>query len=545
MKAFLSDLVTAALKKTGYAYQPGDVHFEVPNNPAHGDWSTNCAFTIAKREKKNPQLVAREMVAAMEIPSAELDQPEIAGPGFINFRLKPAFYLRQLNDLLHAGNAYGRHNVGAGKKAMVEFVSANPTGPLTIGHGRQAVLGDTLANLMQWIGYEVIREYYFNNAGRQMRVLGDSVRLRYLELLGETISFPDDYYQGEYIKDIAAGMIQDHGDSLRSSDDVTPFKDRAEKVIFEDIRNSCTRLGIGHDVYYNENSLYENGHVDSTLQRLRDKGVIYDKDGAVWFKTTDFGNEQDKVLVKSTGEPTYRLPDIAYHIQKFERGFDLVIDLFGSDHIATYPDVLLALKILGYDADRIRVLIHQFVTVTQGDEIIKMSTRKANFITLDWLTDEVGPDVVRFFFLMRSMGSHLNFDLELAKKETDENPVFYLQYAHARISGIIRKAAEAGLHRWETGRELSPLGNADELDLIRLLLQFPDTVLMTATSGEPHRLITYLNDVATQFHKFYHSNYVIGVEPDLADARLALCEATRIVLANGFRILGIQAPERM
>lgn len=545
MKTFLKSHLEKALSSAGLSYSAEDLYFEIPKNQDHGDLSTNVAFTLAKRQKANPQAVARQILEHLQLPETLVGKPEIAGPGFINFKFKPAWYLTGVSDLLKQGQTYGRHETGRGKRVMVEFVSANPTGPLTIGHGRQAVLGDTIANLMEWLGFEVVREYYFNNAGRQMRVLGDSVRLRYLEELGDSNPFPEDYYQGEYIRDIARDLIREHGASLKTLDDVTLFKDKAESVIFEDIKNSCRRLGIHHDVYYNENSLYENGHVDGALALLREKGVIYDKDGAVWFKTTDFGNEQDKVLVKSTGEPTYRLPDIAYHIQKFKRGFDQVVDIFGSDHIATYPDVLLALKILGYDPEMITVLIHQFVTVTQAGEIVKMSTRKANFITLDWLTDEAGADVVRFFFLMRSMGAHLNFDLDLAKKETDENPVFYLQYAHARIASIIRKAEEAGELTWTAETSLTPLGNPDELELMRLLLQFPETVYLTATHYEPHRLIVYLNELAAQFHKFYHSNYVIGVGKDLGNARLALCAATKTVLKNGFDILGITAPERM
>jgi len=544
MKTYLTTQLTEALKSASIEFSAEQLFFEVPKNEEHGDLSTNVAFLLAKAQKSNPRAMAQKILDSLKDPENFFEKTEIAGPGFINFKFKPIFLTSSLSQILSGKENYGRHQVGKNKKIMVEFVSANPTGPLTIGHGRQAVLGDTVANLMEWLGYDVTREYYFNNAGRQMRVLGNSVFLRYKQELGEDIDFPDDHYQGEYIRDIAIEMIKEHGDKLKNTEDLLPFTAKAEAVIFEDIKNSCKRLGIEHDIYYNENSLYENGHVESTLKALREKGVIYDKDGAVWFKTTDFGNEQDKVLVKSTGEPTYRLPDIAYHIQKFNRGFDKVVDIFGSDHIATYPDVLLALKILGYDPSRITVLIHQFVTVTQNNEIVKMSTRKANFITLDWLTDETGSDVVRFFFLMRSMGAHLNFDLDLAKKESDENPVFYLQYAHARISSIIRKGHEAGLD-YNENVDLSILKDKEETDLIKILLQFPETVLLTGESYEPHRLITYLNDVATVFHKFYHGHYVIGVEKQLGEARLALCVATKIVLKNAFDILGISAPEKM
>lgn len=544
MKQYLTTQISQALQSAGISFNPDDLYFELPKKAEHGDLASNIAFNLAKAQKSNPRALAQAIVDHIKDTDGFLEKIEIAGPGFINFKFKSSFYPASLKSILTSDTNYGKHSVGQNKKVMVEFVSANPTGPLTIGHGRQAVLGDTVANLLEWLGYDVVREYYFNNAGRQMRVLGTSVYLRYMQELGESIELPDDHYQGEYIRDIAKEMIKEHGNKLKNTTDVSLFTAKAEEVIFADIKNSCDRLGIKHNVYYNENSLYENGHVDSTLQALRDKGVIYDKDGAVWFKTTDFGNEVDKVLVKSTGEPTYRLPDIAYHIQKFKRGFDKVVDLFGSDHIATYPDVLLALKILGYDPSMITVLIHQFVTVTQNNEIVKMSTRKANFITLDWLTDEAGADVVRFFFLMRSMGAHLNFDLDLAKKESDENPVFYLQYAHARISSIIRKAAESNL-TFSLNSDLSVLTDKEETDLIKILLQFPETVLLTAESYEPHRLITYLNDVAGYFHKFYHGHYVIGVDQKIGEARLALCHATKIVLRNGFSILGINAPEKM
>lgn len=544
MKNYLTQELTAALQSAGISFQPKDLFFELPKNPEHGDWATNIALLLAKSQKTNPRQLAQTIVNNIKDSEQFIENIDIAGPGFINFKFKPSFYPASLKKLLDSNEQYGKHNTGNGIKIMVEFVSANPTGPLTIGHGRQAVLGDTVANLLEWLGYDVVREYYFNNAGRQMRMLGNSVYLRYLQELGDELDFPEDHYQGEYIRDIAKEMLKEYGDRFKGTDDIQPFTAKAEAVIFEDIKKSCERLGIRHDVYYNENSLYENHHIDETLSALRDKGVIYEKDGAVWFKTTDFGNEADKVLVKSTGEPTYRLPDIAYHIQKFKRGFDRVVDLFGSDHIATYPDVLLALKILGYDPNKITVLIHQFVTVTQNNEIVKMSTRKANFITLDWLTDEAGADVVRFFFLMRSMGTHLNFDLDLAKKESDENPVFYLQYAHARISSIIRKANEQNL-TLSNNTDFSLLVDKEETDLMKMLLQFPETVLLTAESYEPHRLITYLDEVAGYFHKFYHGHYVIGVDKNLGEARLALCHATKIVLRNGFKILGISAPEKM
>jgi arginyl-tRNA synthetase len=426
----------------------------------------------------------------------------------------------------------------------VEFVSANPTGPLTIGHGRQAVLGDTIANFLEWVGYRVTREYYFNNAGRQMRVLGESVRLRYLELLGEPVEFPEDHYQGEYIRDIARHILKKYGDSLKDSSDITIFKDTAEQLIFQDIKKTLARLGIEFDSFFNEKDLYDNGDIEQVIQFFKEKGLAYEKDGALWFKSTEFGLEKDRVIVKSTGEPTYRLPDIAYHRTKFERGYDLIVDLFGADHISTYPDVLAGLKALGYDTSRVKVLIHQFVTLYRGKEKVKMSTRKATFVTLDELLDEVGADVTRWFFLMRSMDSHLNFDLELAKTQSDENPVYYNQYAHARICSILRNAEEQGV-RFQNTRAFHRLQDPAELDLMKKLREFPGMVEHIAREYTPHQLTQYLSEVSTAFHKFYTECRVLSDDAELTQARLGLCLATKTVLANGFKILGVSAPERM
>ncbi|AFN75534.1 arginyl-tRNA synthetase [Melioribacter roseus P3M-2] len=414
---------------------------------------------------------------------------------------------------------------------------------MTVGHGRNAVTGDTVANLLSAVGYEVDREYYFNNAGRQMRVLGDSVRLRYLELLGEKIDFPEEYYQGEYIKDIARKLFDEYGDKLKEESADGIFKERAEKEIFVEINQTLKRLDIVFDNYFNEHSLYEEGRIKNLLELFKQKNLSYEKDGAVWLKFSELGNEQDKVIVKSSGEPTYRLPDIAYHITKFERGYDLIVDLFGSDHNATYPDVMAALKALGYDTDKVKVLIHQFVTIMQGGEIVKMSTRKANYITLDELIDEVGADVVRYFFNMRSITSHLNFDIDLAKKQSDENPVFYLQYAHARISSILRMTKEEGLEM--STENLHLLETDEEQRLLKKLYQYPDEVTLSAENYEPHRICVYLEELAALFHKFYTVCRVIGSPKDLAEARIALIVATKTVLKNGLSLLGVSAPDRM
>jgi arginyl-tRNA synthetase len=539
-----------------FGYRNGlRVEFERPKVPEHGDLTTNIAMVLARNLKRNPRQVAADILNKIDLEKELVQKVEVAGPGFINIWFTARFYLRELASIIEKGESFGRSSSGSGKKTQVEFVSANPTGPLTVGHGRNGVFGDTVSNLLEWTGHEVTREYYFNNAGRQMRILGDSVRLRYLELLGEQVVFPDDYYQGDYIREIAKGLQEEFGDKLQNEDAEGIFKQRAETEIFDDIKGTCHRLGIHFDVFFNENSLYDTGNVKEVIEELRKKGYAYDQDGAVWFKTTAFGGEKDKVIVKSSGEPTYRLPDIAYHREKFKRGFELIVDIFGADHLATYPDVLAGLKALGYEPDRVKVLIHQFVTLMRDGVVVKMSTRRATFVTLDELIDEVGPDAVRYFFLMRSIGSHLNFDLNLAKKQSDENPVYYVQYAHARIASIIRFAGESSKEfGYEIGdvSDLPPspdlldlLSQQEELGLIKLLIQFPETVESCTLAFEPHRLCDYLSDVATAFHRFYHNHRVVSQDQALTRARLLLCIATRIVLANGFSILGISAPEHM
>ena len=519
------------------------LQFDIPKSEDHGDLSSNAAMMLSKKLKKNPREIAKLIIDSLNIDSSVISKVEIAGPGFINFFFHPNFFSDIINQIIAEQDNFGRSDKFKGRKANVEFVSANPTGPLTVGHGRNAVVGDTVANLLEWIGYEVDREYYFNNAGRQMRVLGDSVRLRYLELLGEKINFPEDYYQGEYIKDIARLLFDEHGDKLKDEDAEGIFKQTAEREIFKDIKKSLNKLNINHKIFFNENSLYEEGKIEQLLRTFKEKNLSYEKDGAVWLRLTELGKEQDKVIVKSTGEPTYRLPDIAYHITKFQRGYDLMVDLFGSDHNATYPDVLAGLQALGYDVSKVKVLIHQFVTITKDGEIVKMSTRKANYITLDELVDEVGKDVVRYFFNMRNITSHMNFDLTLAKKQSDENPVFYLQYAHARICSIIRTVSKENLSANYSNLHL--LNSQEEVQLLKKLNLFKEEVLYAAENFETHRICTYLEELAALFHKFYTFRRILGSEKDIAEARLALVNAVKIVLKNGLSILGVSAPEQM
>lgn len=512
MRKYLSEIFCKSADKLEYL-KNANLVFNVPNNSDQGDYSTNVALTLSKAVKRNPKDVAAEIISSLEYDSDKIEKVEIAGPGFINFFFTKSFVSDIIKEIAYKKDAFGRSEKYLGKRALVEFVSANPTGPLTVGHGRNAVIGDTISNMLIWIGYHVEREYYFNNAGRQMRVLGDSVKKRYLQLLGKESDFPEEYYQGEYIKEIAQKLIDENSDTLTDADCEGVFKERAEKEIFGEIEKTLKRVNIIFNKFFNEHTLYTEGRIDALLNIFKERNLSYEKDSAVWLKLSELGNDADKVIVKSTGEPTYRLPDVAYHINKFERNYDLMIDLFGSDHSATYPDVMAALKALNYDVEKVKVLIHQFVTIMEKGEVVKMSTRKANYITLDELIDEVGSDVVRYFFIMRSIASHLNFDLDLAKKQSDENPVFYLQYAHARIASILRMVQEQDLKC--SIENLDLLVAPEEQNLLKKLRLFEDEMLYAAENYEPHRIANYLEELAALFHRFYTECRIIGTEKNL------------------------------
>jgi len=542
VKNYLINAFQKAAEKLEYLKEI-ELQFSVPSQKNFGDFSTNAAMMLTKKLKRNPREIAEEIISHLDLNPNIIEKTEIAGPGFINFHFKAEYITQIVKEIFDKGENFGKNEIFKGKRALVEFVSANPTGPLTVGHGRNAVVGDTVARLLEWVGYEVTREYYFNNAGRQMRVLGDSVRIRYLQLLGHQVEFPEDYYQGNYIKEIANKLFEEYGASLTDEPAEGIFKQRAEKEIFNDIKNTLKRLGIEFDNFYNEHSLYESGKIDAVIKEFQKRNLTYEKDGALWLKLTELGNEADKVIIKSSGEPTYRLPDIAYHLTKFERGYDLIIDLFGSDHAATYPDVLAAVKALGKDISKVKVLIHQFVTIMQGEQVVKMSTRKANYITLDYLIDEVGADVVRYFFVMRNINSHLNFDIELAKKQSDENPVFYLQYAHARICSIIRTVEREGIK--ESTENLALLTTEPEQNLLKKLWLFEEEISNAAVNFEPHKVTGYLEELATAFHKFYTECRILGSPNELASARLSLAIATKQIIRTGLSLLGVSAPEKM
>ena len=545
MNSTIYDLLQKALSGLDISELP-EIQLESPKVAEHGDVSTNIAMLLAKPLRQNPRAISQQLLDAMPLDPQVLEAIEIAGPGFINFRFAKEYVYQQLRAIIEEGSDFGKTASRKGQRIQIEFVSANPTGPLTVGHGRNAVLGDTIARLLEWTGASVDREYYFNDAGRQMRVLGQSVHARYQQLLGQSIELPEGGYEGAYIIDIAQGIVDQYGKEWEGKD-WEAFKKVAQEAIFTDISQTLERMNIHMDSFFNEFDLYENGDIEKVLAALKEKGLVYEADGATWFKTTEFGKEKDTVLVKSTGEPTYRLPDIAYHANKLDRGYDECVDVFGADHIATYPDVLSALQALGYDEQRIRVIVYQFVTLVKDGQPFKMSTRKANFVTLDELMDEVGSDVTRFFFLMRSPNTHLEFDIGQAKEAGEKNPVFYLQYAHARIHSILRKAEEeyGAPPESPTLEQLKPLVHPSELTLMKTLFKLPKAIAGAADANEPHRLINYLNDVATDFTSFYHDCRIMGVEQECAQARVLLARQTARVLSNGLGILGIHAPEQM
>jgi arginyl-tRNA synthetase len=552
MKRYLNEKVSAALASLNWLGS-AKLTFEKPRVEAHGDLTTNVAMVLAKSLGKNPRTVAQEIVSALTVEPEYVSHVEIAGPGFINFRFTERFFNHRVGDVLLQGDAFGRTTTGEHKKTQVEFVSANPTGPLSVGHGRQAAIGDTIANLLEWTGHDVTREYYYNNAGRQMRMLAESTYARYRQIFDPAFPFLEDGYQGEYIVEIAQRLKEARGESLCALEKekaIEECKSYAEQALFGGIKDVLGLMGVKFDVFYNEDSLYKTGKIQDVIAEFRRQGLAYDSEGAVWLKATALGLEQDRVIVKSTGEPTYRLPDIAYHVEKFRRGFELIVDVFGADHIATIPDVLAGVRALGYDPEKVKVVIHQFVTLMRDGQQVKMSKRSANFVTLDELIEEAGSDAVRFFFLMRAVSSHLEFDLDLAKEQSEKNPVYYVQYAHARIASILRFAESEGLFSSlpapnNEAIDYSLLVQPEEIALIKLLLEFPDVVESSCYTFEPQRITTYLHDVATVFHKFYHEHRVVIPERELSLARLALCSAARTVLANGCKILGISAPERM
>lgn len=586
MKSHIADLVTTALHQLADQglLDRGQIRppvIERARDAAHGDFATNAAMVNSKAAKMRPRDLAEKLVGAIP-PSEAVVGVEIAGPGFINFRLAEHAYHALVPEILSRGHEYGRSRIGAGKRIQVEFVSANPTGPLHVGHGRGAAYGAVVADLLEAVGHEVHREYYVNDAGRQMDILGTSVWLRYLQLCGEEIVFPSNGYQGDYVWDIAAGLHREHGDAYRQAADevfdgvpadepaggdkeqhIDALIARAKQllgdnryryvfelglnVILDDIRDDLALFGVEYQEWYSERSLVESGAVNKVVDRLRDTGHLYEKDGAWWFRSTDFGDEKDRVVVRDNGQTTYFASDIAYHMDKLERGFDRVIDVWGADHHGYVPRVKAALQAMGADASRLDVLLVQFAVLYRGGEKAQMSTRSGEFITLRELRKEVGRDAARFFYVMRKCEQHMDFDLDLARSQSSDNPVYYVQYAHARIHAVLRQAAEKALsvEPSEGMQNLDRLGEAHELAILKTLSRYPEVVESAATNEEPHQLTHYLRELANDLHTYYNAHQFLVEDVALRDARIKLILATREVLRNGLNLLGLSAPEQM
>ncbi len=545
MKEILHQQLSQALQTLHYPAV--EILLEKPKVATHGDVTTNIAMVLAKSVGKKPREIAETIIQELKIAQTIISSIEIAGPGFINFTFADSFIVESSKKVLIEGKNYGKNSSGKNIKVNIEWVSANPTGPLHSGHGRQVILGAVLANILEWNGYDVTREYYFNNAGNQMRNLAESIYARYCELCGENIQFPGDGYHGEYIKTIAQEIFNEKGKRIT---DKNYFQKKGEEWCFANIKNILTKLNVVHDVFYNEDSLYKNGKIQEVIEKFRSLDLIYEKDGATWLKATTLGLENDRVIVKNTGEPTYRLPDIAYHCEKFLRGFDVMIDIFGADHIATIPDVLAGVKALGYDTTKVKVIIHQMVSFLRDGKQVKLSKRSGDAYTLDELIEDVGKDAVYYFFVMRSANTHLEFNIDLAQQQSEQNPVYYLQYAHARIASILRFAEEQNFESKNFSAILhatnfSRIHEKEEIELLKLLLDFPEEIQKCSISYEPHHLTVYLREVAETFHKFYHAHRVLSEDKELMKARLALCIMAKIVIANGCIILGVEPKEKM
>ena len=583
MKEQIQSLIGEALSRLKAQQQlPAEFDPKILVTPskdkAQGDFASNIALMGAKPAGKPPRELAGQILDAL--PEAEwLERVEIAGPGFINFFLRSGYNQSVVSRVLEQGETYGRSDAGAGRRVQVEFVSANPTGPLHVGHGRGAAYGATLANLLEAAGYEVQREYYVNDAGRQMDILATSVWLRYLDLAGETIEFPSNGYQGDYVWDIAATLHREHGDAYRASaqevfsgvhadapegdkekhiDDLIANArrllgeekyrfvfDLALNTLVEVIRKDLEQFGVTYDEWFSERRLTEQGLVDRAIETLQEKGHVYEREGALWFRSTAFGDEKDRVVRRDNGQTTYFASDIAYHMNKFDRGFDEVINVWGADHHGYIARVKAALQALDYPADKLEILLVQFANLYENGEMVPMSTRSGEFVTLRELREDVGKDAARFFYVMRKAEQHMDFDLDLARQESSDNPVYYVQYAHARVCSVERQCAEQGI-AIELGRaELEKLDNTHEQALLKLLALYPERLQAAAQRREPHLLVNVLRELAHAFHSWYNAHKFIVEDEGLRNARLALAFATRQVIRNGLELLGVNAPERM
>ena len=557
------------------------ISIERTRDKSHGDYASNLALAMSKQARCKPRDLAAKIVA--NLPNSDLIKScDIAGPGFINFTLTEKARLAVIEEVMKQGEGYGRSNIGVGKKVQVEFVSANPTGPLHVGHGRGAAYGSTVADLLSACGFEVQREYYVNDAGRQMDILATSIWLRYLDLCGEEFTFPANGYQGDYVWDIAANLHRNKGDRYRKSseevfssipddepdggdkevhidaliersknllgsNEVRNILDAGLETILGDIRQDLEEFGVSYDRWYSERSLVDSGAVDRALERLEKGGYIYEKGGALWFRSSDFGDEKDRVVVRDNGIKTYFASDIAYHMEKLERGFDMVIDVWGADHHGYVPRVKAALKALGDNPDQLDVLLVQFAVLYRGGEKVPMSTRSGQFVTLRELREEVGSDSARFFYVMRKCEQHMDFDLDLAKSQSSDNPIYYIQYAHARICSVMRQLKEKGFeYDKNLGLEqLSLLTETHEEALLTSLSRYPELVEASALNHEPHVIAHFLRDIANELHTYYNAHQFLIDDQNLRSARITLALAIRQVISNGLKLLGLSAPEQM
>jgi arginyl-tRNA synthetase len=558
-----------------------NVMVERTRDRSHGDFASNLALTLAKPARAKPRAIAEKLVDAIDT-GGQVEKIEIAGPGFINFFLGPAAWHGVIADIARAGDSYGHSNLGSGKRVQVEFVSANPTGPLHVGHGRGAAYGAAVADLLAAVGYDVHREYYVNDAGRQMDILAASVYLRYLELCGAEVTFPANGYQGDYVWDIGAAVHREHGERLQhpvidvfagvppdepaggdkeahvdaliasirmllGDTDYRLVFDAGLDAILHNIRQDLKEFGVEYDDWFSERSLTDSSAVEVAIERLKASGHTYEKDGALWFRSTDYGDEKDRVIVRDNGQTTYFASDIAYHANKLERGYDRVIDIWGADHHGYVPRVKAALTALGDDPERLDVLLVQFAVLYRGGEKVQMSTRSGEFVTLRELRHEVGNDAARYFYVMRKCEQHMDFDLDLAKSQSNDNPVYYVQYAHARVMSVFRQMQEKGFSRdpEEGQAQLARLTETHEQELMINLSRYPEVVEAAAVNHEPHLLTYYLRELANDFHTYYNAHTFLVEDSALRNARLELIDATRQVIANGLNLLGVSAPDTM
>lgn len=560
MKEQVRQIVADALREAVFRGEAPPVEadafvVERPKEASHGDLATNVALVAAKAAKRAPRELAEALLPRLTAHGDVFERVEVAGPGFINFSLARPVLEEGLREVLDSGASYGRSAVGRGRPVQVEFVSANPTGPLHVGHGRGAAVGDVLASLLEAAGFAVQREYYINDVGTQMELLGRSTFSRYCEALGREEPLPEEGYKGNYIREIAALLVERDGPAHLDSkpgEALAHFTSFAAGEILRGIEEDLRDFGVVYDRWFSEKSLFDAGRLDAALQALEEAGYLYEREGAVWFNSSALGDEKDRVVVRERGQPTYLASDIAYHLEKYERGFEAVVDVWGADHHGHVPRMRAAMTALGKDPETLHVLLVQFVTLLRGGEPVSMSTRAGEFVTLREVMEEVGRDAARFFFLMRRSDSHLDFDLELAKKRSAENPVFYVQYAHARICSILKEAEGRGVPLPQVDRaDLGLLRMPEERSLMVASLRFGEVVAEAAQAYEPHRLVFYLQELAAQFHQYYNRGNtdpecrVLGPDESVTAARLVLVQAVKQVLSNALGLLGVTAPESM